>query len=322
MEVVAIKERLSKILLKEALPLTKKRDVNWSAVKKFAGIGIGSAVLVLLVMPTPKEEQKTFHEKTEGGTTAQSFAQENNPTQDALAQLQAARTNVGAVPNSLDYLYQGSSGSGAGKSQDRNSSMILTRGGLDSKTQLSSGCRINVRLLQTAIVANQAMPVIGLVANDVIQEDSVAIPQGSKLLGDVSFDESTERAQISWKSIQFPDGKERQIAAIGVSPDGQVGVEGKVHSEALKNIVGQTLTRFIGAYAEGSMQTGAFGANQGGSENGMKKAVADTAKDRAEAWGEDMKKEKKWIELKAGSEFYAVITQTFVFRDPGATNGR
>ncbi len=319
MEVVAFKERLSKLLLKDSMPLTTKRDVNWATVKKFTGLGVGAAVLAVLFMPTPKEVQTTFHEKTAGGVPTQSAPQENNPTQDALMQFQASRTNVGAIPESLDYLYQGGA---SGKNQDRNSSMILTRGGADSKTQLSAGSRIAVRLLQTTIVANQAMPVIGLVARDVVQEDSVAIPQGAKLLGDVSFDDSAGRAQISWKSIQFPDGKERQIAAIGVSSDGQVGVEGNVHSEVFKNTVGQALTRFIGAYAEGSMQTGPLGANQGGSENGMRKAVAETAKDRAEAWAEDMKKEKKWIELKAGSEFYAVITQPFIFRDPGATYGR
>lgn len=322
MEVNTVKERLSRILLKDALPLTKKRDVNWSAVKKFAGVGIGVAVLVVLLLPTPKEEQTTFHEKTEAG--AVSTNQENNPTQDTLQQLQSAKTNVAAVPQSLDYLYQGGTGnsSSGGGSKDRSSSMVLSRSGVDSKTQLSSGSRISVRLIQGAVVANQAMPVIAIVARDVIQEDSLAIPQGSKIFGDVSFDDSSERAQVNWKSIQFPDGRERQLSAIGVGPDGQVGVEGKIHSDAIKNTVGQTLTRFIGAYAEGSMQRGVLGANQGGNDNGIKNAVAETAKDRANAWAEDMKKERKWIELKAGAELYAVVTQPFLFRDPGATYGR
>lgn len=324
MEVTALRDRISRALLKDALPLTKKRDVNWSVVKKIAGVGIVGAVLVVLLLPSPKEEQTTFHEKTESGATTTN--QENNPTQDTLQQLQAARTNVAAVPQSLDYLYQGGSGgsgySSSGGSRDRSSTMILSRGGVDSRTQLPSGSRISVRLVQTAIVANQAMPVIAVVAKDVIQEDSLAIPQGAKLFGDVTFDDGSERAQVNWKSIQFPDGRERQLSAIGIGRDGQVGVEGKIHSDAAKNTVGQTLTRFIGAYAEGSMQRGALGANQGGDDNGLKNAVAATAEDRAEAWAEDMKKERKWIELKAGAEFYAVVTQAFVFRDPGAINGR
>ena len=103
--------------------------------------------------------------------------------------------------------------------------------------------------------------------------------------------------------------------------DGQVGVEGRIHSDAIKNTIGETITRFIGAYAQGSIQQGSLGAAPGGSENGLKNAVAETANARADAWGEDLKKEKKWIELEAGTESYAVLTQSFVFRDPGATYG-
>lgn len=319
MEIATLRDWLSKIILKDAIPLTKKRDVNWSAVKKFAGIGIGAAVLVVLFLPATKEEQTAFYEKSERGSST--AIAENNPTQDTLAQLQAARTNVAAVPSSLDHLYRNESG-GGGSSRDRNSSMILTRGGADSRTQLPSGSRILVRLMQGAVVANQAMPVIAVVAKDVVQEDNLAIPQGAKLFGEVSFDDGSERAQVSWRSIQFPDGRERQLNAIGVGQDGQVGVNGKIHSDALKNSIGQTLTRFIGAYAEGSMQRGPLGANQGGSDNGLRNAVAETAKDRAEAWAEGMKKERKWIELSSGAEFYAVVTQAFTFRDPGATYGQ
>lgn len=313
-----IKSQLSKLLLKDALPLTKKRDVNWSVLKKFAGIGIGIAILTVLLLPAPKEEQTVFHETNQGGGSRASV--ENNPTQDTLAQLQSARTNNAAVPNSLDPLYMG--GGASGSMRDRNSSMILTRGGVDSRTQLPPGSRILVRLVQGATVANQAMPVIAVVAKDVVQEDSLAIPKDSKLFGDVSFDDGSERAQMSWKSVQFPDGRERQLSAIGVASDGQVGVNGKIHSDALKNTVGQTLTRFIGAYAEGSVRRGSFGSNEGGRDNGFKNAIAETAKDRAEAWAEDMKKERKWIELRAGDEFFAVVTQPFTFRDPGATYGR
>jgi hypothetical protein len=70
------------------------------------------------------------------------------------------------------------------------------------------------------------------------------------------------------------------------------------------------------------MSQGQLGASEGGHQNGMKKAVASTAKDRANAWAEDMNKEKKWIELQMGAEFYTVLNQPFLFRDPGATHGR
>ena len=90
----------------------------------------------------------------------------------------------------------------------------------------------------------------------------------------------------------------------------------------MKNAVGQTLTRFVGAYAAGSMNTGMLGANQGGHENGLRNAVAQTATDRANAMGEDLQKERKWIELDGGTETTAVLSQPFTFRDAGATYGR
>jgi hypothetical protein len=51
----------------------------------------------------------------------------------------------------------------------------------------------------------------------------------------------------------MPDGRERAFSAVSVDLDGQVGVQGRIHSDGVKNAVGQTLSRFIGAYAEGSM---------------------------------------------------------------------
>jgi type IV secretory pathway VirB10-like protein len=320
------KERLSGLFFKEPKAFTSRRDVNWSGIKKVSIGVVLVAVIGLLLMPSPTPEQTTFHEKAEPGSVDAAKAPESNPTNETLAQLQASRANAASVPSSLDYLYRANGGgpaSGGGNSgADRSATMILVRGGQDSKAQLPPGSRIAVRLTERVIIASQSMPVMGIVAREVVHEDSLAIPEGAKVLGDVSFDDSTERAQITWRSIIFPDGRERPLSAIGVGGDGQLGVEGKIHSDALKNTIGQTITRFIGAYAEGSMSRGQMGAAEGGHENGVRNAVAETAKDRANAWAEDMRKEKKWIELDRGAESLAVLNQPFIFRDPGGTHGR
>lgn len=331
MEVAKLWAGLSNLILKDPLPFSTKRDVNWKIVRNVSIIGIGAAVLVILILPAPKSEQKIFYEKSDGRppkteTANERGPRENNPTEDTLAQLQNARGQSGSVPSSLDHLYGGSGagggGTSGGTSPDRNSAMVLTRGGLDSKTQLPPGSRFSVTLDQTMVLNSQSMPIIASVNKEVTQEDGTAIPRGSKLYGDASFDNSSERVQVSWKSVQFPSGMMKPLSGIGVGSDGQVGVEGDVHSDAVKNSIGQTVTKFIGAFAEGSMQRGALGASQGGSENGLKNAIGETAKDRASDWGENMKKEKKWIELRAGSQFFVVVTQAFQFRDPGATYGR
>jgi hypothetical protein len=244
----------------------------------------------------------------------------SNASQSTMSQFDQSRASVGHTPRSLDDLYARPNGSGAGGGgQDRNSSMIVNRGGLDSKTQVPPGSRIRVKILESVIVAGSAVPIIGIVAADYIHEDGLAIPQSAKVFGEVSFDDSSGRAQFSFRSIQMPDGRDRAFSALSVGLDGQSGVEGKLHSNGLQNVIGHTLTRFVAAYAAGSMERAALGGNPGGNENGLKNAVADTAKDRADAWAEDLKKEKKWIELKAGTEFIAVLREPFTFRDPGGS---
>lgn len=328
METVAreVQLDLKKYFLKEPKPFTSKREVNWSRVQTWAISFVGVLVLGIMLMPSSQPTQDTFYEKAARGSLDQIKQAENDPTQDAIRQLQESQVNVSQVHGSLDYLYRPNaptaSPSGGSVGQDRNSSMILSRAGADTRTQLSAGTQVTIRLSGKVTIANQAMPVVGIVSNDISAEGGTAIPSGSKVLGDASFDDENERASIVWRSIILPDGRERPFSAVGIGHDGQVGVNGKIHSDGVKNAVGQTLTRFVGAYAAGSMNTGALGANQGGHENGLRNAVAQTATDRANAMGEELQKERKWIELENGTATIAVLNQPFTFRDAGATYGR
>jgi len=323
MEVTNLKSRLEKIVFNEPKPFVDKRELNWAKLGKLGAAVVGVLVVFLLLLPASEPEETNFHEKADPGSLTKNKDVGDDYSSDALASMNSNRLGAQRNYGSFDYLSQNSGPSvSSGQQREKNGPMIIARAGFDAKNQLPPGARIPVRLLQNAIVANQGMPVIGIVLKDVTQEDSVAIPEGSKILGEISFDDSSDRAQVSWRTLQFADGRERQISGIGVSQDGQVGVEGKIHSDGFKNTAGQLLARFIGAYAEGSMQKGAFGASQGGNENGLKNAVAETAKDRGEAWADDLKKQKRWIELGADKEFLAVINQPFTFRDPGSTNGK
>jgi hypothetical protein len=69
------------------------------------------------------------------------------------------------------------------------------------------------------------------------------------------------------------------------------------------------------------MSTGQFGAQTGGRNNGIKSAISATAEDRANVYAEDMKKQKKWIELSYGTQFIAILNQSFIFKEPGGING-
>ena len=315
---------ISSMFLQDPKPFSDRREIKWDVIKRVAIVSICLAVVGLLLMPEKKEQSGTFHENGQNGSMNQPKSHENDPTDETTRQLNQAGGNLNSVHSNLDYLYQGQAGSGhgAGGTQNKNSAMILTRDGNDTRGSLPAGTRIAIRLTNRVVISNQSMPVIGIITADVVNENDIAITKGAKVLGAATFDNTSERATIDWKTIILPDGRERQFQAIGVSQDGQAGIDGKITSDAVKNTVGETLTQFISSYAEGSMSHGAFGANDGGVSNGIKNAVAQTAKERASNMAETMKKEKKWIEIAAGTETLAVLSQTFAFKDPGAVYGR
>lgn len=315
-----IGERFREFFLKkEGVPFVRRKEVDWKIVRKYFAISLGVGLLFLLLLPNSPPESKEFREQSDLVTSGR--VSSVDPARDVVEQFESGQRVRDSVPRDLGYLMATAPASPSGGASDRNSVMVVTRGGDDARTQVPPGARIPIRLVEKAIVAGQSMPVVGNVLRDFVQEGEVAVPKGSKLFGEISFESDSERARVDWRTIQFPDGRMRPISAIGVSSDGQVGVEGKIHSEAMKNVVGQTLTRFIAAYAEGSMQRGAMGGNPGGHENGLKNAVSETAKDRADAWAEDLKKEKRWIEVDPQMEFLAILTGSFRFREPGATYG-
>jgi hypothetical protein len=316
-------KKLSEVFLHESKPFSDRREIKWHVVRNTSITIVIITVLGLLFMPEKKEDNNKFHEATQSGGTNQPSGGGSDPTEDAARQLSQGRGNMSGVHSNLDYLYHsnGSPSSGGGN-QNKNATMILTRDGTDTRGSLSAGTRIAIRLTNRNVISNQAMPVIGVITSDVLSENDVALTKGAKVLGTATFDDTNERAAIDWKTIILPDGRERQFQAIGVSKDGQAGIEGKVSSNSVKNTIGETLTQFIGSYAQGSMSQGVFGSTDGGVSNGIKNAVAQTAKERASSIAETMKKEKKWIELSAGTETQAVLSQSFAFKDPGAVYGR
>lgn len=290
-----------RLFFAERVPFSEKRDVNWKAVKWVLLSVVAMFVLVVLAMPGTPEQVP--HEEVEAVN---------------LQRREIEPNHAEVIPSSQSLANYYASNRGSSSTPIRQGPMVVTRGGLDYKTQLPPGSRIRVRLLQGAIVSAESMPIIGQVIEDVSTESGVAVEKGSRIFGEASFDDSGDVATVVWTSLQTPDGRERQMAAIGVSMSGHVGVQGKVHSKRGQNIAGSTISRFVGAYAEGSVERGVLGFSKGGAKNGLKTAVAETAKDQADSYASDLKREKRWIELEAGNESLAVFKQPFAFRDPGS----
>lgn len=325
---IPLGQKVKLLLFKDAKFLSSKKEVNWKFVKLVSIAGVCAAVVVLLLLPEPKAEVREFH--SSGGPVAQvseEKKEEPNPNQDTWEQMKASQSSASSALKGVgqynSYLGSGSSNSGVGSSggiggsKNQNSNMVLSRAGSDSRLSLPSGSIMNVRIINRVTVSTDPMPVMAIVTNDVAHESMIAIPSGSKLFGEATFDESTEKAQVTWKSIVMADNRRRDIQAMAITSDGQAGIYGNVRSNAFKNVAGSTITRFVGAYAEGSMTRSMLGVSTGGVENGLKQAISETAKDQAEQYGNDLKKEKKWVEIDANTEAQAVVTAPFQFRDVG-----
>ena len=305
---------INRLIFEDKKAFTNKRDLNWKVIKPMV---IGLVVIVffvILAIPSKKENDDPFHTEIQKTSAVEPFNTSSLITPMPLIE---TRTFDYKVPK-LDE----SKLSDVASQKDRSGSMLVLRQGLDTKNQLIAGSRISVSLFEKMIVSNQSMPVQGIVQKEILSESVVAVPSGSKVIGDITLDEGTERALMVWRSVIFPDGRERPLSAVAIDSDGQIGIRGKVHTSGLANVTGQTLSTFVGAYAKGSMSQGAFGSQAGGFDNGMKNAVGEVATDRAHRFGQELQKETMVLELSAGKNVQVVLNQAFTFRDPGAVYGQ
>ena len=81
--------------------------------------------------------------------------------------------------------------------------------------------------------------------------------------------------------------------------------------------MGSLITTFIAGYATGSMGTDVLGHSKGGVENGIKAAVAATAKDRANSYGEKLKTQREWIEVNMGVECDVLLNESMNLQQVG-----
>jgi hypothetical protein len=301
-------EKLAGIFIIEPVSFSTKRRIN------FRGLGwllcgfLMIFCLVVFLVPAQEVQTRNYNERTTEQSSQTIGGASSVPPQNPLSQA-AVHTAVTS--------YGGSGGGSAGA--NRNTSMIIGRDN-DLSTTLPPGTKFWVKLAQAVTVTSRNMPVIGVVVTAVSSGNSIAVPENTQIFGEASLDSDSERASFNWKSVMFPDGRSKTLSALALGFDNQAGVAGNYHSDALKNTAGQLVSRFVGGVAEGAITRTPFGANQGGIENGLLQGVADTAKDRTDAWTEDMKKPRAWIELEAGTRFQIILSQPFIFRDPGGIN--
>lgn len=283
-------EKLKSLFIKKS-EFSSKTELNLSSFKWLGIVGIIVFISVVLLMPSdiPVEfSEKIASQKMESSTE--------------VRETQAKKTSSSDLWASPKNGYGNSRGGGGGGSEiNYNTSMVVGSSG-NAKTQLHAGFRLPLRILDKVIVSQEPVPILAELILDSETESGLRLEAGTRFYGEASFMRGSNRASVIFKQISLPNGQMKSINAKALGKDGQAGVLGRVYSDGAKNTAGQVITSFVGGLAAGSVQTDVFGRSQGGIGNGLLTAVAETAKTKAQTYGENLKAEREWIEISPNTE--------------------
>jgi hypothetical protein len=288
-----MKEHLKGLFVKKAA-FSQKTELKISSFKWMGLVFVLVFVCVVLLMPDEVPIQ--FAEKME---------KEKIQLEESVEPKSAPNSNkLWAAPK------RESSRGGYSAEVNHNTSMLLGSSGGNAKNQLRSGTRLPLRILDKVIVSQDSVPVLAELLLDGVTDSGLRLPAGTKFYGEATFTKGAERASVVFKQISLPSGQIKALGARALGKDGQPGIEGRVYSDGMKNTAGQVLTTFVGGLAAGSIQTDIFGRSKGGLENGLLSAVADTARGKAQNYGENLKAEREWIEIRSGAECDALLSES------------
>lgn len=289
---------------------SQKRELNFSSFKWGFLIFIVLFIGYVLLMPDEVKLEFTQKTKEEGTSNSQNTASNDD---DAKSKSQSAPS----IWSNSNSRYPSSGGGGGRGSQVNYNTPMVIGNGQNAKNQFRAGIRIPLRITDQFIVSQDPVPILAESILDSQTESGIRIPAGTRFYGEASFQKGSDRAQITFKQISLPSGDIKPISAIAIDKDGQNGLIGKVSSDGLKNTTGQVITTFVGGLAAGSIKTDAFGRSVGGIENGLLSAVAETAKSRAQNYGEKLKAEREWITVSSGTELDALLKDNLNLNEGG-----
>ena len=292
-------KRIRNIFTSNESEQTGKKTIQFKNIIAVFFACVGVFVLIALFLPT--EEQVSFREIAEKNATPLLDAPDNELQNEKA---ESASTLWGR-PRVLNT--EGSQQSEV----NHNTSMIVSPSGGNAKLELSAGTHLRIQIADKFVASQESTPVIAKVIEDATTDSGLSIPASSLLYGEASYNAPSGRAVIHFQKISIPGGAIKTISASVVSSDGMPGLEGKIHSDSAKNSAGQIITTFVSGLAGGAMEKDFFGNSKGGITNGLLGAVSETAKERAQKYGESLKEAREWIEIQSGTECEAIIQKSF-----------
>jgi hypothetical protein len=289
-------KNLKQIFFKKS-SISAKSEIQLGKVKA-AGIAF-FLIFISIVLLLPDESTVQFSEQMDDKV---SISQEAPVEESSPVRVKSSRaTHVWDSPRSYAAIHN------SPQNTNYNESTLIGFKNGNAKNQLRPGVKFPLRVLDKVIVSDLPVPVLAELLVDVRTDSGMRLPAGSRFYGEATFSKGSERAQVRFSQLSFPSGELKNISGFALAKDGQPGLHGRIFSDGLRNTTGQVITTFVGGLAAGSMETDFLGQSKGGLQNGLLSAVAATAKDRAQAYGEKMKAEREWIEISHGFECDAIL---------------
>lgn len=306
-----LKSKLRSQVIKEN-EFSEKKDFNFKKIRNFLLASLALFVLIVLFLPSQPEIE--FTEKKEIAKPKDELVAHADEVSSQTSESKIKKSsseNLWGSPSRSGSSYNG----GGGSQINYNTSMLIGGGQKNAKSQLRQGLRLPLRILDKVTISQEPVPILAEMILDSMTESGLKLPSGTRLCGEASFQKETERANIRFSQMSLPNGQIKKISALALGKDGQVGVAGRTFSDGAKNSVGQLLTTFVGGLASGSMDLDVLGRSKGGIENGLLNALAQTAKTKAENYGQKLKAEREWLEISSGTECDALLSDSLNLQD-------
>lgn len=298
-------KKLKDLFIKKKTNLTTKKDLDFKnlAIVFFSIVSL----FLILGMLMPTEDSRVFRQ----------IAKDPPPHVEPSTANDVEERPINSASKIWGSSSSGISGGqrGGGSQVNYNTAMVIGSKNGNSKNELHAGTKIRLQILDKFVASQEGTPVIAKSIEEASSDSGNSIPEGSLFYGEASYQPSSGRASIQFKKVSYPNGMIRDIAVFVVGNDGMSGLEGNVKSDSIKNSTGQIITTFVGSLAGGSVERDFMGNSKGGINNGLLQAISETARDRAQKFGESMKNAREWIEVPAGTVCDAVIQQSYQMID-------
>jgi len=204
-----------------------------------------------------------------------------------------------------------------GQSKNHNANQVIPRGanGSNPDSDLPTGFGIPVKLVNAIQSGESSTPVIAEVTEDVSSHNGLAIPKGTRAIGQASVDDSSRRIQVHFQTLVYPEGEQHSVQGLALMPDGSAGLVGDYHSGSGTRQLGRFLGTFVGGMAEGMTEkesAGLMGAYEVGSvKNGLLNGISQSAQDQTHALTDDMSNTKATMTLSSGQSFIMYLEKGY-----------